>query len=158
MRALVFNKELIYRDDYPKPVPMEGEALIRVTHAGICKTDIEIIKGYLNFTGIPGHEFVGVIESSESDGLKGTRVTGDINLSCGVCHYCRNRMRNHCNDRSVLGIHNKDGVFADYITLPVRNLHFIPDSVSDEEAVLTEPLAAAYRILEQVNITSDESI
>lgn len=158
MRALVFNKELIYRDNYPSPEPGEGEALIRVTHAGICNTDLEIIKGYMNFTGVPGHEFVGVVESPLSEELCGRRVTGEINLSCGDCHYCRNNMRNHCAERSVLGIHNKDGVFAEYITLPVRNLHLIPDSVSDEEAVFTEPLAAAYEILEQVNITSDDSV
>jgi len=158
MRALVFNKELIYRDDYPKPEPMNGEALIRVTHAGICNTDLEIMKGYMNFTGIPGHEFVGVVESSVSEELNGRRVTGEINLACGDCHYCRNNMRNHCTERSVLGIYNKDGVFAEFITLPVSNLHFIPDSVSDQEAVFTEPLAAAYEILEQVNITSDDSV
>ncbi len=158
MRALVFNRKLYYTNDYPDPEPIEGEALIRITLAGICNTDFEIVKGYMNFTGIPGHEFVGVVVNSPSEDLAGRRVTGEINLACGDCHYCRNNMRNHCAERSVLGILNKNGVFAEHVTLPVRNLHLIPDSVSDEEAVFIEPLAAAFEILEQVDIGSGDNV
>jgi threonine dehydrogenase-like Zn-dependent dehydrogenase len=158
MRALVFNNELQYCTDYPVPQPGKNEALIRVTYAGICNTDIEIIKGYMGFKGVPGHEFVGIVEKSGKKNLMGQRVVGEINLGCEKCLYCRNQMQNHCPGRSVLGILNKDGVFAEYITLPVKNLHTIPDYISDEEAVFVEPLAAAYEIIDQVNISSSDKI
>lgn len=158
MRALVFDKELRYQTDYPTPQRKGNEALIRITCAGICNTDLEIINGYMGFKGILGHEFVGVIEECGEKGLVGKRVVGEINLGCGRCHYCHEGMRNHCPNRSVLGILNKDGVFADYVTLPVDNLHPIPDSVADEEAVFVEPLAAAFEILEQVNIKPTERV
>jgi len=152
MRGLVFDKELRYRDDLPAPRPGDDEALIRVTCAGICNTDLEIIKGYMGFKGIPGHEFVGVVEECRKKELVGKRVAGEINIGCGKCNYCQKGLRNHCPDRSVLGILNREGAFADYITLPVNNLHVIPDSVSDEEAVFVEPLAAGFEILRQVDI------
>jgi threonine dehydrogenase-like Zn-dependent dehydrogenase len=158
MRALVFNKELSYLTDYPVPKPGYDEAFIRITYAGICNTDIEITKGYMEFKGILGHEFVGVVEKCGDKGILGKRVVGEINLGCGKCSYCRNKMQNHCSDRSVLGILNKDGVFAEYITLPVRNLHKVPDSISDEEAVFIEPLAAAYEIIDQVGISSSDKV
>ncbi|MEW6600731.1 MAG: alcohol dehydrogenase catalytic domain-containing protein [Nitrospirota bacterium] len=158
MRALVYDGELRYRTDYPVPKPKPDEALIRVTHAGICNTDIEITRGYMGFQGVPGHEFVGIIEKCSDKSFLGKRVAGEINLVCGKCYYCRNQMRNHCSDRSVLGIFNKDGAFAEYITLPVRNLHSIPKTISDEEAVFIEPLAAAYEILEQVSISSADKV
>lgn len=158
MRAIVFNKDLKYVTDYPVPRPNHDEALIRVTHAGICNTDIEITRGYMGFKGIPGHEFVGVVERCSDKGLVGKRVAGEINLGCGKCALCRNQMQNHCSDRSVLGILNKDGVFAEYVTLPVRNLHKIPKSISDEEAVFIEPLAAVYEILDQTCISSSDKV
>ena len=158
MRALVFKKELRYQTDYPSPEPEEGEALIKITLAGICNTDLEITRGYMGFEGVPGHEFVGIVEKCDNNSLTGKRVAGEINLGCGTCGYCRDEMQNHCPDRSVLGILNKDGVFAEYVTLPVRNLHEIPDSISDEEAVFVEPLAAAYEIVDQVTMSSSDNI
>ena len=158
MRALIFNGNLEYKTDYPVPKPGKSEALIRVTHAGICNTDIEITKGYMGFNGILGHEFVGVVQECKKKELVGKRVTGEINIGCGTCSFCRSRMHNHCPKRSVLGILKRDGVFAEYTTLPVRNIHRIPDSVSDEEAVFIEPLAAAFEILEQVNVSSSDRV
>jgi len=158
MRAIVFDDKLEFRTDYPVPERGENEALIRVTHAGICNTDLEIIKGYMKFRGILGHEFVGVIEQCDQKNAIGNRVVGEINLGCGVCSFCRNNNSSHCSHRSVLGIKDKDGVFADYITLPLVNLHTVPDYISDEEAVFTEPLAAAFEIFEQVNIKSSDRV
>ncbi|HBH60830.1 MAG TPA: alcohol dehydrogenase [Nitrospiraceae bacterium] len=158
MRAIVYNKKLKYVTDYPVPRPKHDEALIRVTHAGICNTDIEITRGYMGFEGVLGHEFVGIVEKCGDKGFLGKRVAGEINLGCGTCFSCRKQMQNHCADRSVLGILNKDGVFAEYVALPVRNLHKIPKSISDEEAVFIEPLAAAYEILDQVGISSSDNV
>lgn len=158
MRALVYNNELSYLTDYPVPRPKQDEALIRVTYAGICNTDIEITKGYMGFRGVLGHEFVGVVEKCSERGFLGKRVVGEINLGCGKCLYCRNKMPNHCPDRSVLGILNKDGAFAEYVTLPVRNLHKIPNSIPDEEAIFIEPLAAAHEIIDQVGISSSDRV
>ena len=158
MKALVFRNGLHYQTDHPIPKPKEKEALIRVTHAGICNTDIEIIKGYMSFHGIPGHEFTGIVEECEERNLIGKRVVGEINIGCNKCSYCKKKMQTHCPYRSVLGILNKDGVFAEYITLPVSNLHLIPDSISAEEAVFVEPLAAAFEILRQVNISSSDKV
>jgi len=158
LRALVFERKLEYVTDYPTPVPKLDEALIRVTRAGICNTDIEIIKGYMNFHGIPGHEFTGVVEKCEDKDLTGKRVVGEINIGCNTCSFCRNNMRNHCPDRAVLGILNRNGAFAEYLTLPLSNLHLIPDSISDNEAVFVEPLSAAFEILRQVNISSTDKV
>ncbi len=158
MRALIFGNKLHYQTDYPIPQPQHDEALIRVTQAGICNTDLEITKGYMGFQGVLGHEFVGVVERCNEKGLVGKRVVGEINLGCGACSYCQKQMQTHCPSRSVLGILNKDGVFAEYITLPVRNLHLVPDSISDEEAVLVEPLAAAFEITRQVDIKPHDKV
>lgn len=152
MRALVFKNKLCYQTDYPVPQPENNEALIKVTHAGICNTDIEILKGYMEFQGIPGHEFTGLVERCNERSLIGKRVVGEINIGCGTCFYCQNQMQNHCPSRSVLGILNKDGSFGEYITLPVNNIHLLPDSVSDVEAVFVEPLAAAFEITRQISI------
>lgn len=152
MRGLIFDKELKYRDDLPVPRHGDDEALIRVTCAGICNTDLEITKGYMGFIGIPGHEFVGVVEDCGKNEMIGKRVTGEINIGCGKCDFCRIGLQNHCPERSVLGILNREGVFAEYIILPVDNLHVIPDAVSDEEAVFIEPLAAGFEILRQVEL------
>lgn len=152
MRAIVFDNGLNFRTDWKKPVPGPGEALVRITLAGICATDLEITKGYMGFSGVPGHEFVGVIEEAADDRLEGKRVAGEINLGCGKCDYCKHKMENHCPARKVLGIKGKDGAFAEYITLPFKNLRPLPDEISDEEAVFIEPLAAAFEILEQVRV------
>ena len=158
MRALVFDEGLIYRDDLPIPRPHNNEALIRVTCAGICNTDLEIIKGYMGFKGIPGHEFVGVVEECANKELIGKRVVGEINISCGKCDYCMNGLWNHCKQRTVVGILNREGAFADHIAIPIDNIHVIPDSVSDEEAVFVEPLAAGFEILRQVDIVPSDRV
>ena len=154
MKAIIFDGALKFIDDYPIPEPGEKEALIRVSMAGICNTDIEITRGYLGFHGVIGHEFVGIVEKAPeyAAGLISKRVVGEINCGCGDCDYCKTGMQKHCSSRTTLGIQGKDGVFAEYVTLPVSNLHTIPDSISDEEAVFIEPLAAAYEIHEQVKI------
>jgi threonine dehydrogenase-like Zn-dependent dehydrogenase len=150
-----------------KPLPRlrKGWALVRVRMAGICNTDVEILRGYHNFRGTPGHEFVG--EVAEVQGVSaavkrrwlGKRVAGEINVSCSeygyrpVCAYCRRGLRTHCEQRTVLGIVAHDGAFAEYLALPLENLHPIPDGVSDVKALFIEPLAAACQILEQIDIT-----
>jgi threonine dehydrogenase-like Zn-dependent dehydrogenase len=153
MQALYLgDSQLQYHDDYPRPVPAEGEALIRVTVGGICSTDLEIVKGYANFQGVLGHEFVGVVEEAAESQWIGRRVAGTINLGCGRCAVCLAHGPEHCPSRTVMGIINRDGAFADYVGLPLVNLHPIPDNVADETAVFTEPLAAALRIREQLTI------
>jgi alcohol dehydrogenase len=151
MKALVFNRTLQI-EEMAKPKTAEDEALIRVRMAGICNTDIEITRGYMGFRGVLGHEFVGDVVASDRDEWMGKRVVGDINLGCGECEYCRTGLRRHCPQRRVTGILDKDGAFAEFIAYPVTNLFTIPDSISDEEAVFIEPLAAACEILEQVHI------
>jgi threonine dehydrogenase-like Zn-dependent dehydrogenase len=157
MQALYLaDGRLTYRTDYPKPIPTAGQALIRITLAGICATDLEIVKGYANFEGVLGHEFVGVVKQADSDpAWIGKRVVGGINLGCGVCTVCLAAGPEHCPQRTVLGIINHDGVFADYITLPVRNLVVVPDELPDDAVVFTEPLAAAVRIREQVALSPE---
>ncbi len=162
MRALIYaNNTLRLDHNYPQPTPVPGEALIRVTMAGICNTDIEITRGYLAFQGVPGHEFVGVVEEIYGTAaqkshklLIGKRVVGEINAAChrAGCFYCSREIPAHCPNRTTLGIGGRDGAFADYLTLPVENLHLVPDEVSDEEAVFVEPLAANFEILEQVQV------
>jgi alcohol dehydrogenase len=137
------------------PVPARvGECLVRVTMAGICGTDLQILEGYAEFGGIPGHEFTGVVEAApEADrAWLGKRVVGEINVGCGTCDWCRRNEKEHCAHRSVVGIRQRDGAFAEYVTLPSANLHEIPDAVDDETAVFVEPTAAACRILEQMSI------
>ncbi|MBI5741975.1 MAG: alcohol dehydrogenase catalytic domain-containing protein [Nitrospirae bacterium] len=158
MKALVFRKSLEFRTDHPVPMPGRDEALVRVKLAGICNTDLEITKGYMGFEGVPGHEFVGTVEQSGDKALEGKRVVGEINIGCGECSFCLDNLQTHCPDRSVLGIVNRDGAFAEYIAVPLKNLHVVPDTISDEEAVFTEPVAAAFEILEQVNIKSSDKV
>src|SRR6266516_615578 len=168
MRALVYqDTRLVLDRNYPIPSLVEGEALIRVTHAGICNTDLEITRGYLAFQGVLGHEFVGIVEAvHEGPGaspptyLIGKRVVGEINAAChrSNCPYCQRGMPTHCPNRTTLGILNRDGAFAEYLTLPVANLHRVPDNVSDEEAVFVEPLAANFEMLEQVHLKPTDSI
>lgn len=158
MRALVFDGERVRLQDIPKPEPAPGEALIKVLTAGICKTDLEIARGYMHFTGVPGHEFVGIVESAPTPEFVGKRVVGEINCVCGRCQYCRMEMPRHCMNRSVLGIQNRNGAFAEYLTLPEKNLHIVPGSIRDDVAAFAEPLAAAFRILEQRAISMADRI
>jgi threonine dehydrogenase-like Zn-dependent dehydrogenase len=157
MRALRFNGRLQLVEEAPSP-RREGEALVRVRLAGICNTDIEITRGYADFSGIPGHEFVGVVEESPDPRLVGRRVVGEINAGCGDCPLCWQGDPRHCPSRTTLGIVGRDGAFAEYLSLPTRNLLVIPDALSDEEAVFTEPLAAAAEILEQTTITPQDHV
>ena len=152
MRALLFDGTLGYTTELPEPSPQAGEALVRVNLAGICATDLEITRGYMSFKGILGHEFVGTVVSAEDPALVGKRVVGEINSGCGRCQWCLKGRKEHCPDRRVLGIYRKDGAFADYLTLPAENLHPVPEGLKDEEAVFTEPVAAALEILEQCHI------
>lgn len=150
MKALVFEDgepRVVLR---PDPDPPEGEALVRVHLAGICGTDLEIARGYMAFHGIPGHEFVGVVERSADPALAGRRVVGEINAACGACPTCRAGRPRHCPNRTVLGIAGRDGAFAERLALPERNLHLVPDAVPDTAAVFTEPMAAACEIVEQI--------
>lgn len=151
MRALFFDGTLRL-GKIDTPAAGHGESLIRVILAGICMTDMEIVRGYMNFHGVLGHEFVGVVEHSQDSSLVGKRVVGDINVGCGKCDLCLGGLERHCNSRSVLGIVSRNGAFADYLTLPDSNLHVVPDNVSDQAAVFVEPLAAALEILEQIHV------
>ena len=130
---------------------MPGEALIRVRAAGICNTDLEITKGYKGFAGVLGHEFVGEVLESQDRRWVGQRVCGEINVSCGACRMCAAGMPSHCERRTVIGIMGRHGAFAEYLTLPLVNLHPLPPQLSDEEAVSVEPLAAAFQILQQIH-------
>jgi len=151
MKAVVFRNKKISIKDIPLPQPKSGEVLIKVSLAGICNTDIEISHGYMDYQGVLGHEFVGVVEKAEHEDYIGKRVVGEINLSCGNCNWCRNGLERHCLNRDVLGILNKDGAMAEYVTLPLGNIHILDNSISDLQAVFTEPLAAAFEIIEQIN-------
>ncbi len=168
MRALVYqNNILTLEKSYRRPDLQPGEALIKVLQAGICNTDLEIVRGYMNFQGVLGHEFVGIVETvhegsgaSALTSLIGKRVVGEINAAChrADCPSCQRGMPTHCPDRTTLGIVNRDGAFADYLVLPTRNLHLVPDNISDEEAVFVEPLAANFEIVEQVHVKPTDSV
>ena len=132
--------------EYPSPEPLPGEVLVRVVRAGVCETDLQLIQGYMGFEGVLGHEFVGFAESGR---FADQRVVGEINCSCWKCNTCRSGLPTHCPDRTVLGILGHDGAFAEYIAVPEQNLHTVPESLSTDEAVFVEPLAAAYQILKQ---------
>ena len=145
--------------DKADPVPGKGEALVRVLQAGICSTDIELKNGYMNFRGIPGHEFVGRVEAcDERPELIGKRVVSEINIPCRECDLCKREMEHHCSRRSVVGILERPGAFSELLTLPYRNLHEVPESISDDRAVFVEPVAAAFEILEQVEILLGDSV
>ncbi len=147
------NRTLSFRTDLPTPQPAVGEALIRVHLAGICATDLEMVRGYYPFDGIPGHEFVGeVVRADSAPQWEGRRVVGEINVICGTCTQCQHGRPTHCENRTVLGILGRDGAFAEYLTLPIANLHAVPDEVPDEHAVFTEPLAAALEIQQQIHV------
>ena len=157
MKALTFDGTLKLADDAPVP-KREDEALVQVICAGICNTDLEIVKGYAGFRGIPGHEFVGRVVGSPGGELVGRRVVGEINAGCGECPLCLEGDSRHCASRTVLGIKGRDGAFAEFLSLPVRNLIEVPDSVSDEAAVFVEPLAAAFNILEHIEVKASTEV
>lgn len=156
MKAIVFDENLKLDKNYEKPVPQKGEALIKVSLAGICNTDFEITKGYMGYKGILGHEFVGVVEeiNDKDKSLLGKRVVAEISYGCHKpdCEWCNQGLVRHCPDRHTIGIWRKDGCFAEYITLPLEILFEVPKNVSNEQVVFVEPLAAACEILEQLHI------
>lgn len=160
MRALTFDgANLQYQPDAPEPTPPAGEALIRIRLAGICNTDLEIIRGYMSFRGILGHEFVGeVVRCEDNPELVGRRVVGEINAYCGQCATCRRGDPTHCPRRTTLGIFQRDGAMADYVTLPSKLLYSLPDSIPDRWAVFTEPLAAACEITRQIQILPTDRV
>ena len=152
MRSISLQQsELSFQANAPEPVPGDGEVLVDVRLAGICETDLQLCRGYMGFSGILGHEFVGVARSGR---FKGQRVVGEINCTCQHCQLCLAGVGNHCPNRTVLGILKRDGAFADCLAIPECNLHTVPDSVSDDQAVFTEPLAAALQISKQVDLSN----
>ena len=157
MKAVVFDGRLRV-DERRKPPFTGGESLIQLLKAGVCNTDIEITRGYFEFQGVLGHEFVGFVKASRNPALVGKRVVGEINAACGQCPYCQKGWRRHCPDRTVLGILGRDGSFQEFFLLPEENLHVVPPSISDEAAVFIEPLAAACEILDQVRIRPEDSV
>ena len=155
----VENNILSVRNDLPIPALEAGQALIRVRLAGVCSTDLAVLGGYSPFVGVPGHEFVGqVVAAPGAPEWVGQRVVGEINITCGVCAACRAGRKTHCEKRSALGIHSWNGAFAEYLKLPLANLYRVPDTLSDEGAVFTEPLAAALEIQEQLPGLGSERI
>jgi len=157
MKALRYENGELRLTEIDRPNHAD-EALVRITAAGICNTDLEIIRGYANFSGTLGHEFVGVVEASPDKSQPGRRVVGEINVGCGDCEFCQSGDPRHCLNRSVPGIHSRDGAFAEFLSLPPQNLRFVPDTVSDRQAVFTEPLAAACEILDQVEISASHRV
>ena len=155
MRALLVDRQLTVRDDYPDPAPAPGESIVRVRMAGICGTDLELARGYMSYRGVPGHEFVGEVVDTKTPALAGRRVVGEINAACGRCAWCLDGLRRHCPNRTVLGIVGRDGAFAEFLRLPDENLIALPDSISDELGVFVEPVAAIYEIFEQTKLRRD---
>jgi len=159
MRALYLDKTLTLREDYAAPTPPPGEALVRVRLAGVCNTDLELVRGYMSFFGVPGHEFVGeVVQCDSAPEWIGQRVVGEINAACGQCETCRAGRPTHCPHRTTLGIAGRDGAFAEYLCLPIANLHRVPENVPDEAAVFVEPLAAACEITQAVHIRPTDRV
>lgn len=158
MKALQWDGHKLQLNRVPAPSPAGGEALIRVTKAGICNTDLEIIRGYYPFQGTLGHEFVGVVEHAPDAALLGKRVVSDINASCHQCPECLEGQPHHCRNRTALGIKGRDGAFAEYLSIPVENLVPVPDSVADDLAVFAEPLAAALEIQEQISFFPGQEV
>lgn len=158
MKALRFEGNQVALRSLPLP-NNETEALVRVIRSGICNTDLEIIRGYAGFSGTIGHEFVGIVERADDrPEIVGKRVVGEINAGCGKCELCLSGDQRHCPQRTVLGIVGRDGCHAEYLTLPSLNLFEVPENVTDEQAVFTEPLAAAYGITEQVEIEPETRV
>ena len=157
MKALWLEDNKISLSDVLQP-HKPNEALIKIRKAGVCSTDLELVKGYYPYTGILGHEFVGEVVEAEEAAWIGQRVVGEINVVCNQCEQCINGRSTHCENRTVLGIVNRDGTFAEFTTLPIANLHRVPDSVPDEMAVFTEPLAAALEIQQQIQIKPTDRV
>jgi threonine dehydrogenase-like Zn-dependent dehydrogenase len=156
MRAIVLDRDgVVAHDDYPAPTLRDGEVMVNVVRAGICETDLQLVRGYMGFQGVLGHEFVGVAQTGP---FAGQRVVGEINCSCLACDTCRAGRPSHCPNRTVLGILKHDGAFADLIAVPERNLHAVPDSVPTDAAVFVEPLAAAFQIPAQLTIRRGDRI
>lgn len=160
MRAVwLENRTLHVRNDLPVPQPGAGEALVAVRLAGICATDLELVKGYYPFIGVPGHEFVGEVIAAPGDpGLEGRRMVANINRPCDVCPACRNGRSNHCDRRQVIGIKDHEGAFAEYLCVAERQLIPVPDGLADEDAVFAEPLAAALEIPRQIHIRPSDRV
>jgi threonine dehydrogenase-like Zn-dependent dehydrogenase len=165
MLAIVRDDELRLARDYPQPVPGPGEALIQVRLAGVCATDLEVVRGYRQFRGVLGHEFVGRVmacsepdASDEEGGWIGQRVVGEINIVCGACSFCRRGLPTHCTSRVAMGIAGHEGAFAEFVTLPLENLHPVPPDLPDEAAVFTEPLAAALQTLSLVHVRPGDRV
>ncbi|HEY1232698.1 MAG TPA: alcohol dehydrogenase catalytic domain-containing protein [Candidatus Binatia bacterium] len=157
MRALYWDgRELSFVPSFAVPTD-ESTGLIKVHLAGICATDLQIFAGYMDFTGVPGHEFVGSVEQGPGE-LIGKRVVGEINFGCGECSACRRGLDRHCPNRRVMGILNANGAFAEYVAVPCKNLHLVPENITDEEAVFAEPLAAAFEILTQIHPKPDDDV
>lgn len=155
MQALIYDGQLRLSVDVPEPTPTGDQALLKIRRAGICNTDLELIAGYMNFSGILGHEFVGEVVASV---LQGKRVAGEINVADGTCDFCQRGVPSQCRDRTTVGIAGHPGAFADYLALTSRNLHVIPDEVSDDAAVFVEPLAAALQVTEAVHISPRDKV
>lgn len=160
MRALwLEGRALRLREDVPLPAPPPGEALVRVRLAGVCNTDLELVRGYYPYAGVPGHEFVGVVEEAPAaPEWVGRRVVGEINAVCGACPTCLAGRPTHCERRTVLGIAGRHGAFATHLRLPVANLHAVPQAVPDDVAVFAEPTAAALEVQEQVRVSPDDRV
>ena len=155
MFALHFDGSSARVKELAEPAPFPDSALVRVSVAGVCDTDLQLVKGYMGFRGVLGHEFVGTVADGPTE-LRGRRVVGEINFACGSCPVCEAGVQRHCPSRRVLGILDADGAFAEFVRIPVANLHSVPDTVPDELAVFAEPLAAAFEILEQVDVAPDQ--
>ena len=160
MKALYFDGEKpIYMENYKKPVPEPGHSLIRVLVSAICNTDREVIRGYRpDFRGVLGHEFVGIVEASDDESLIGKRVVGELNEGCGECIYCKTGREKHCLSRKVIGMEGLDGTFAEYFVLANHLIHVVPDTLSMEKAIFTEPLAAALEIPNQLHIRPKDNV
>lgn len=157
MKCLWLENNQLILTTIGKPKPLEGEALVRVLIAGICSTDLELKKGYYPYTGVIGHEFVGIVEDGPVS-IHGKRVVGEINATCSNCWFCHHHLKTHCSNRTVLGIVNRNGAFAEYLCLPFENLLVVPDNVPTELATFTEPLAAALEIQQQISITESDRV
>ena len=158
MKAVVFDDHLQLSSSHPLPQPAPGEVRLRTLMAGICNTDLEVVRGYAGFRGVLGHEFVAVIDQAQEQALLGQRVVGEINAYCGICETCRAGRRTHCPNRTALGIRGRDGALAEYFCLPAENLHPVPEQITDRSAVFIEPLAAACRITDQVHLRPTDRV
>lgn len=160
MKGIYFNGQRAeYRNDLAMPVPGPEESLVRILMAAVCNTDKEILRGYRpDFVGVMGHEFVGIVEQSPKKELIGKRVVGELNATCGKCIYCKTGRFTHCSNRRVLGMHDKDGCFAQYMTIDTSLLHLVPEKLPTEKAIYTEPLAAAYEIFTQIEVPEEKNV